>query len=154
MKKKLIFRCLIGAPLGLALSTLITVFISLTVGDGNYYAVVPSLIGDCGSELNAVLIQTVCSLLYGAAWAGASLIWEKENRSLLWQTAVHFIVCSAATFPIAYITQWMAHSLWGVLSYFAVFAGIYIVIWLTQYAAVRRRLKKMNMRMKEHPFEP
>ena len=67
---------------------------------------------------------------------------------------VHFIVCSAATFPIAYITQWMAHSLWGVLSYFAVFAGIYIVIWLTQYAAVRRRLKKMNMRMKEHPFEP
>ena len=86
MKKKLIFRCLIGAPLGLALSTLITVFISLTVGDGNYYAVVPSLIGDCGSELNAVLLQTVCSLLYGAAWAGASLIREKEDRSLLRQT--------------------------------------------------------------------
>ena len=150
MKKKLIFRCLIGAPLGLALSTLITVLISLTVADGNYYAVVPALAEDCGSELNAVLLQTVCSLLYGAAWAGASLIWETENRSLLWQTAVHFLVCSAATFPIAYVTQLMKHSPWGVLSYFAVFAGIYVVIWITQYTAVRRRLKKMNMRMREY----
>ena len=150
MKKKLIFRCLIGAPLGVALSTLITVLISLTVADGNYYAVVPALAEDCGSELNAVLLQTVCSFLYGAAWAGASLIWETENRSLLWQTAVHFLVCSAATFPIAYVTQWMKHSPWGVLSYFAVFAGIYVVIWITQYTAVRRRLKKMNMRMREY----
>ena len=150
MKKKLIFRCLIGAPLGVALSTLITVLISLTVADGNYYAVVPALAEDCGSELNAVLLQTVCSFLYGAAWAGASLIWETENRSLLWQTAVHFLVCSAATFPIAYVTQWMKHSLWGVLSYFAVFAGIYVLIWITQYTAVSRRLKKMNMRMREY----
>ena len=150
MKKKLIFRCLIGAPLGVALSTLITVLISLTVADGNYYAVVPALAEDCGSELNAVLLQTVCSFLYGAAWAGASLIWETENRSLLWQTAVHFLVCSAATFPIAYVTQWMKHSLWGVLSYFAVFAGIYVLIWITQYTAVSRRLKKLNMRMREY----
>ncbi|MGM9567307.1 MAG: DUF3021 domain-containing protein [Clostridia bacterium] len=154
MKKKLIFRCLIGAPLGLALSTLITVLISLTVADGNYYAVVPALIEDCGSELNAVLLQTVCSLLYGAAWAGASLIWEKENRSLLWQTTIHFIVCSAATFPIAYITQWMEHSLWGVLSYFAIFFGIYLMIWIAQYTAIWIRLQKMNTRMREKTFEP
>lgn len=56
-------RCLIGAPIGLALSTIITIAISLTVGDGRFYAVVSELIADCGTEINAVLLQTVCSLL-------------------------------------------------------------------------------------------
>ena len=46
MKKKVIIRCLIGAPIGLALSTIITIAISLTLGDGHYYAVVPELIAD------------------------------------------------------------------------------------------------------------
>ena len=46
MKKKVIVRCLIGAPIGLALSTMITIAISLTVGDGRFYAVVPELIAD------------------------------------------------------------------------------------------------------------
>lgn len=44
MKKRALFRCILGAPLGLALSYVITVFISLTVNDGSYYAVVPELI--------------------------------------------------------------------------------------------------------------
>lgn len=47
-------RCLIGAPIGLALSTIITIAISLTVGDGRFYAVVSELIADCGTEINAV----------------------------------------------------------------------------------------------------
>ena len=73
MKKRLALRCLVGAPLGLAISTMITILISLTVGDGNFYPVVPELIKDCGSEMNAVLLQTVCSLLYGGG-LGLSLI--------------------------------------------------------------------------------
>lgn len=81
MKKKVIIRCLIGAPIGLALSTIITIAISLTLGDGHYYAVVPELIADCGTEINAVLLQAICSLLYGAAGAGASLIWEIDDWS-------------------------------------------------------------------------
>ena len=56
MKKKVILRCLIGAPIGLALSYLITVVISLAVADGNFYPVVPKLIQDCGNEINAVLL--------------------------------------------------------------------------------------------------
>ena len=44
MKKELIKRCLLGAPLGLAISTVITILISLIVGDGRYYAVVPQLV--------------------------------------------------------------------------------------------------------------
>ena len=73
MKKKVLLRCLLGAPIGLAIGTIVTIIISLTVGDGVYYPVVPKLITDCGNEMNAVLLQAVCSLIYGAAWGGASV---------------------------------------------------------------------------------
>ncbi|MGX8704280.1 MAG: DUF3021 family protein, partial [bacterium] len=66
MKKKILHRCLIGAPIGLAISTLITIMISLIVGDGRYYAVVPEAVSDFGTEINAVLAQAVFSMLYGA----------------------------------------------------------------------------------------
>lgn len=68
MKKKIILRSLVGAPVGLALTVFITVVISLAVGDGNYYPVVPQLVEECGSELKAMILQTICSLLYGQEW--------------------------------------------------------------------------------------
>jgi len=150
MKKKVLQRCLLGAPIGLAVSVIITIIISLAVGGGVYYAVVPELIADCGNEINAVLLQAVCSLLYGAAWGGASVIWEKENWSILRQTVTHLIVCSIATFPIAYFMYWMEHSVSGVLLYFGIFFAIYLIIWLSQYSAMKKRVQQMNEKLKEN----
>lgn len=152
MKKKLIGRCLLGAPLGLALSTAITMVISLIVKDGNYYPVVPELVLDCGDELTAVILQALCSLLYGAAWAGASLIWETD-WSLLRQTATHLLACSLATFPVAYFMRWMAHSVGGVLTYFGIFFGIYLVIWLSLYQTMRRRVREINAGLRKNDEE-
>ncbi len=149
MKKKVIIRCLIGAPIGLALSTIITIAISLTLGDGHYYAVVPELIADCGTEINAVLLQAICSLLYGAAWAGASLIWEIDDWSILRQTVTHLIVCSLCTFPIAYFMHWMNHSVLGVLSYFGIFFAIYFAIWFSQYMAIKKRIQQINSKVEK-----
>ena len=149
MKKKIIAACALGAFVGLSISYLITIMISVCVGDGTFYAVVPELIDDCGGELNAVLIQAACSLLYGAAWAGAGFIWQAEGWSLLKMTAVHFAVCSTATLPIAYFMRWMQHSLGGVATYFAIFAAIYALVWLVQYLVTGRRLRRINERMDE-----
>lgn len=146
MKKKVFLRALLGAPLGLALSYLITILISLVGGNGTYVPVVPGLAESCGGELNAVLLQALCSLLYGAVWAGASVIWEAD-WNLLAQTLLHLAICSLATFPIAWLLHWMAHSLAGILLYFGIFFGIYLVIWLSQYWAIRRRLKQINERL-------
>jgi hypothetical protein len=147
MLKKVLLRCLFGAPLGLAIGTVITIIISLTVGDGVYYAVVPELIQDCGSEINAVVFQSVLSLIYGAAWAGASVIWENERWSILKQTVIHLIICSAATFPIAYFARWMPHNLNGVLLYFGIFVAIYIVIWFSQYSSMKKKVQQINERL-------
>mgnify|MGYP003816020535 CR=1 FL=1 len=149
MRKELVKRCLLGAPIGMAISTAITIAISLVAGDGRYYAVVPQLAVDCGSEIGAVTLQAIVSLVYGAAWAGASLIWEKDDWSLTRQTATHLAVCSLSALPIAYLMRWMDHSPAGILRYFAIFFAIYLVIWLCQYIAIRRRLAAINARMRE-----
>lgn len=150
MKKKLFLRCLIGAPIGLALSTIITIIISLTVNDGTFYPVVPELVSDCGNEINAVILQSVCSLLYGAVWASASLVWEKESWSILRQTVTHLIVCSLATFPIAYLMRWMDHTTAGILTYFSIFFGAYLIIWLSQYSAMKKKIMQINDKVRDN----
>lgn len=150
MKKEVVVRCLIGAPIGIAISTIITIIISFVIGDGTFYAVVPELIDDCGNEINAVLLQTVFSLLYGAAWAGASVIWKIENWSILRQTLTHLLIVSLATFPIAYFLRWMNHSVSGILLYFGIFVVIYAIIWFSQYSSIKKRVEQFNAKVKEN----
>jgi len=153
MKKKIIVSCLLGASLGLTISMVISIIISISVGDGRFYPVVPELISDCGNELNAVLLQTVCSLIYGAAWVGASAVWRQDNWSIPRQTVTHLVICSMATFPVAYFTRWTRHSVSGVLSYFGIFFGIYLVIWLSQYSSMKKRVEEMNRKARESGFD-
>lgn len=149
MKKKVLFRCVFGAFAGLTISTLITIAISCVVGDGNYYPVALGLIGECGSELNAMIVQTVCSMVYGAAWAGASLIWEVDGWSLLRQTVTHLLICSLSALPIAYFLHWMPRTLGGIAMYFAIFFGIYLGIWLWQYGSMKARVRRMNEKFRQ-----
>ena len=146
MKKMILRRCLAGAPIGLAISTAITIIISLNIGDGKYYAVTPEMTADCGSEIMAVVIQALCSMLYGAAFSGASLVWNTD-WSLTKMTAVHFLICSAATFPTAYLMRWMEHSVGGVLLYFVQFVVIYVIIWIISYMATKRKIEAFNKKI-------
>lgn len=149
MKKKIILRSLLGAPVGMAISYFITILISLAVADGNYYPVVPDLIADCGSEMNAVLLQTLFSLLYGAVWGGASVIWDMESWSLLKMTLLHLVICSIVTFPLAYFMQWMPHNVAGFLLYFGTFLTIYLIIWISQYQSMKRRIDQINHKIQD-----
>ena len=146
--KKVIKQCLIGAPIGLAISYFITIIISCITGDGRYYAVVPEFAADIGSEITAVVLQAVFSMLYGAAFGGALVIWQKD-WSLLKMTVIHLLICSAATFPTAYIMYWMPHDVVGILSYFGIFVASYAAIWFVQYSAMKRKLSKINKKVRE-----
>ena len=133
MKKKVILRCLIGAPIGLSISFMITLIISVIINKGEYYPVVPQLTALCGNELNAVIIQAVCSLIYGAAFGGASAIWEVESWSLLKQTVIHCLVISVSMLPAGYI---------------AIFFFIYFFIWFSQYFAMKKKIQAINDKVK------
>lgn len=102
----------------------------------------------CGNEINAVTLQAVCSLINGAAWAGATVIWEIEDWSLMRQTVTHFIVGSVCTLPIAYVMHWMERSIMGVLSYFGFFFAIYVIIWVSTFLSMKK-LEKINRKIAE-----
>lgn len=144
MKKELFSRIFVGVLGGVVISYFITIAISLTVGDGNYYPCEPSLTERFGNEVTAVIVQTVLSAILGAGFAGCSLIWEKDEWSLLKQTSIYFGIVSVLMMTVAYICEWMEHSVKGVLSYFAFFFAIFVVVWIVQYLIWKIRISKIK----------
>ena len=144
MKKKVILRGLFGLPVGIAIGFVITLLISICIGDGAFYPVTPELLQTTGNQLNAVILQTVLCAIMGVGFAAASVIWELGSWSLAKQSGVYFMIISVVMLPIAYVTNWMKHTILGVLSYVAIFAAIFVVVWLSQYLLWKRKIKKMN----------
>lgn len=144
MKKKIIMRGLFGLPTGIAIGFVITLIISICIGNGSFYPVTPELIDATGNELNAVILQTVLCAIMGAGFAAASIIWELDSWSLAKQSGIYFMIISVIMLPIVYFTNWMKHTALGVLSYVAIFVAIFVVVWLSQYLLWKRKIKQMN----------
>lgn len=144
MKKQMIQRGLLGFPLGISIGFVITVIISLCIGDGSFYPVTPELIDTMGNELNAVILQTVLCGIMGAGFAMASVIWEIDSWSLAKQSGIYFAIACVVMFPIAYVTNWMKHNAVGILSYVGIFIAIFVVTWLIQYLIWKSKVKRMN----------
>lgn len=147
MKKKIMLRGALGFPLGIAMGYLITIFISLGWANGHYSPCVPELISIMGNEIHAVILQALLCGLLGAGFGASSVIWEIEHWSLVKQTGVYFLIIAIIMMPIAYFTYWMEHSIIGFLSYFGIFALIFILIWAIQFIIGRCNVKKMNARL-------
>ena len=142
--KKAFQRALIGMPIGVTISTVITIIISLCKGDGRQKTYL--LFSDDVAP-GVSLIQFLCSLLYGAVFAGASVIWEAD-WSLTRMTVTHLLVISLITLPIAWFMQWMKHTLGGFLIYFGIFLAIYLVIWIIEYTRMRKGVDDLNRKMR------
>lgn len=144
MKKKIILRGVFGIPLGITIGYLITIFFSLIWANGYYSPCVPELIAATGSEINAVIVQTLFCALLGIGFGAGSVIWEIESWSIVKQTGIYFVVVSVIMMPIAYLSYWMEHSIKGFLSYAGIFVLIFIIIWVIQFTIGKYTVKKMN----------
>ena len=65
MKKKIFLRGLLGLPVGIAIGFVVSLFISICIGDGSFHPVAPEFIQTMGNELNAVILQTKRRILFG-----------------------------------------------------------------------------------------
>ena len=148
MKKKMMKRIWIGLPVGIAMGYIITLIISACIGDGTFYSVAPEFAEKMGNELNAVILQTVLCGVLGVGFAAASVIWKLDSWSLARQSGVYFLVIGIILLPIAYVTNWMPHTVVGFLSYIGIFIGIFAAVWLSQYLCWKQRIKKMNDRVR------
>jgi len=149
MKKKALQRGLLGFPLGVFIGYAITILISLFVADGDYSSCVPALVDDFGNEINAVVFQAALCGLLGVSFAAASLIWERDDWSIVKQTGIYFLITAVTMFPIAYFTRWMEHSVSGFLIYVGIFAAIFVFMWVVQYCIWKNKIKRINKKIEK-----
>ena len=145
--KKIVSRVLYSFPIGISCSVGISLFLSLLFGEGKYYPFAASLVFFTGSEVKAMLLQTMLSGILGSVFGGMSFIWEIERWSILKQTAVYFLSVSIPMMGISYLLYWMEHSLNGFLLYFLIFVMVFIVVWLFNLAMYWIKIRKMNQNL-------
>lgn len=148
MKKQIILRGALGIPLGIAIGNLISIGTSLKWAGGYYSPCVPELVSAMGSEINAVILQTLLCGILGASFAATSVIWNTDRWGILMQTGVYFGINAAVMLLVAYFAYWMERTVMGILSYFGIFIMIFIIVWLIQFFIVRRIVKQMNKNLK------
>ncbi len=148
MKKQVIRRGLLGLPTGVAIGFVIALIISICIHDGSFHPVTPEMIETAGSELNAVILQTVLCGIMGAGFAMASVIWDMDSWSLAKQSGIYFAIACILMFPIAYVAHWMEHSVLGFLIYAGIFVSIFVAVWLSQYFVWKNKIRKMNAQLR------
>ena len=142
--KKIISRVLYSFPIGISCSVGISLLLSLLFGEGKYYPFAASLVFFTGSEVKAMLLQTMLSGILGSVFGGMSFIWEIERWSILKQTAVYFLSVSIPMMGISYLLYWMEHSLNGFLLYFLIFVMVFFVVWLFNFAIYWFKVRGIN----------
>ena len=148
MAKKIFDRCLFGAPAGVTVWVAFILWGAWLRGGGNVIWVSGHGVQVYGSELAAICAQVGSAMLIGMIWAAASLIWQETEWSLLKQTAVNCLACTIPSMAIAWVMQWMPHSLDGIFQYVLLFGVIYVLIWMVQYLGMRKRVRQFNEKIK------
>ena len=144
MKKKVLLRALLGAPLGVFICQSIALIMSITRGE----LVVVAIPAAQMEPVSAALLQYVMSALLGATFAGASCIFELDRWSLLKQTIIHFFTVMPVMFIVTYVCQWVPFELAHILGFIGVFLATYILCWYTQYRFWSRKVRDVNKMLK------
>ena len=145
--KKIVSRVLYSFPIGISCSVGISLLLSLIFGEGKYYPFASPLVSFTGSEVKAMLMQTILSGILGSVFGGMSFIWEIERWSILKQTAVYFLSVSIPMMGISYLLYWMEHSLSGFLLYFLIFVMVFFVVWLFNFAIYWFKVRRINQEL-------
>lgn len=85
---------------------------------------------------------------YAKYTCAASLLFESERISLLKATGLHFLCLAAVFYPCALLAGWYAFKLGELAVSFAVFAGVYVCMWLGIYFGMKARVKRLNAELK------
>ena len=147
MKIKIITRMIPGFFIGIAIGQIICVLISLINGSGEFIICTPEFIDMIGNEAAAGAVQTLLCGIMGSGFASASVIWETDSLSIAAQTGICFGIYAVSILPIAYFTNWMEHSAVGIISYIGIFAATFIIVWIAQYLAWKKKIKAINQKL-------
>ncbi|MBQ8567660.1 MAG: DUF3021 domain-containing protein [Oscillospiraceae bacterium] len=147
MKNKIIKRAVMGFFIGIAIGQMICVLISLMSGNGQFIICTPEFTELIGNEAAAAAIQTLLCAVMGSGYSAASVIWESDNLSIAAQSGICFAIYAVFLLPVAYFTNWMEHSVSGVLGYIGIFAASFVFVWVIQYFSWKKKLNAINQKL-------
>lgn len=147
MLRKILTRSAVSAPASVVVNQLITIIISLAIGDGRYFPVTPGFAALFRDELTPVIVQILLIGLIGAVFAGSSVIFEIDRWSFLKQGAVHLAITSVVFIPVCLIC-WRPVNLGSALSLACAWLLVYGCTWLSKYLTWRHSIKKLNARIR------
>ena len=150
MKTTFIKRALLGIPLGISIGYIISIITSFIFAGGYYGAVHPELAGTFGSEINAVIIQAILWGLIGFAFSGFSVVWEKDDWSLVKQTVVAFFAYLLPVMISGYILKWFTPSILQVIIFVLIFIFNFAVIWIFFYLKAKKDVDDFNAKIKKN----
>ena len=149
MKTTFIKRALLGMPLGISIGYIISIIFSLIFAGGYYGAVQPELTTTFGSEISAVIVQALLWGFIGCAFSGFSVIWEKDDWSLVKQTVVAFFAYLLPMMISGYILKWFEFSVLHAIIFVLIFMFIFAVIWICVYLKTKKDVDAFNAKIKK-----
>jgi len=149
MLKKVIKRFVLGFMIEVFVTYVITLLISVNIGDGLYHGITPGLLNLCKTELGAASLQFLLAGLLGAIFGVTSLFWEIDHWSLAKQTILHFFTITISMLIVAYLCNWMEHSAKGFAMWIGMFIVVYIIVWFICYGNYKRKIKAVNKKLEE-----
>ena len=143
MFKQVLKLALTGFILGMAIGNIIAIITSfMTQGEALIFA--PSLQEKVGSAAMALTLQTLLSGVLGSAGFGGVALYKSKKLGLLAATGIHFVLCMAAYYPIAFFLEWIKPVFSDIITWFFIEAAAFFAIWLTMYIRYRIEIRQLN----------
>ncbi len=137
MIKQIIIRGLIGIPLG--------VFITTTVTIGYMY------LSNIGSIERSVLTNYyIAGSVLGAIYSASSVIWDIESYSMARQLGQYFIVIYISYMLVAYMINLFPFTVLGVLLNTLQFAVVYVVLVIIHYYKNKSWVHSLNNKIENN----
>ncbi|GAA0732534.1 DUF3021 domain-containing protein [Clostridium oceanicum] len=143
--KKSILRGFLGIPIGVFISTTISIIYSLAFGE---IMAIPYGM-ESSNSLTVYIAQYFVSIIIGFVFSASSVIFEIDEWSLLKQTVVHFFITTLVFFPCSIKVGWIDVNPMSILIYIGVFIFIYLLVWISIYFTWKSKIKKLNNKLEE-----
>ena len=129
-------RAGIGFLIGLAAGNLIAWFTDGVI-------VSPILVQRMGSETAAIVLQTLCSGLYGAITMAGTLLYDVERMPLALATGLHCLLVIGPYMPLALLLGWES-DVTDILIVWCFQLAAFFIIWLVMYLRYKAEVKELN----------
>ena len=148
IKKQMLIRGIGAIPSGIAIGFLIPLAISISRGSHQYIVCSSSLSQAMGSEVNAVILQVICTAILGASFGITSTVYMIEKWSLLRQVLIYFLINGVVMNIVAVICRWIDFTILSVISFLIQYVIVFLIIWFVIYLVNYKNIRQINSKIK------